>query len=190
MKCVVLGLRLKQLGGYKATTFHNQIKNEMRRTIQDYPDPWGAAIELLYTGMSPGVGIWAAEIAVELNLPFIAAIPFENHYKVWTQNEQRKYHKLLKNAAEVVHVDRQPNFISRDVPPGVFDSRKPTRCNIWMRDQLESGDLIIAVHAPRQSNRVISSINRYYTQDREITLTEIDITQFPNSPEMQDDIPF
>lgn len=48
----------------------------------------------------------AAEAAMELGIPFVAAVPFEGQELYWTNNLQIRYHQLLRGAARVVYTDK------------------------------------------------------------------------------------
>lgn len=55
-------------------------------------------------GMALGVDSWAANIAIKLDIPFIAAVPFEGHERKWPESSQKTFHKLLSKACEKVIV--------------------------------------------------------------------------------------
>ena len=57
--------------------------------------------EKAISGMAQGVDQWAAEICIERNIPFVAAVPFEGHEKKWPKKTQDHYNDLLSQAAEV-----------------------------------------------------------------------------------------
>jgi uncharacterized phage-like protein YoqJ len=58
----------------------------------------------LITGMALGVDQWAAEEAIALKLPFIAAIPCRNQDRFWGHEAQKRYSDLMKHAARVTYV--------------------------------------------------------------------------------------
>ena len=77
----------------------------------------------IITGMALGVDSIAAEIAIELGIPFIAAVPFKGQECKWPKPSQEKYHYLLSKAFEVVYVSE----------PGYAPWKMQTR-NQWMVD--------------------------------------------------------
>jgi uncharacterized phage-like protein YoqJ len=60
------------------------------------------------SGMALGVDQDWAWVAVEMGLPFVAAIPCVNHEKHWPIRSQADYHRLLALAAKVIHVTKEP----------------------------------------------------------------------------------
>lgn len=60
--------------------------------------------EKIISGMALGIDQWAANIAIKLKIPFIAAIPFEGQEKAWPKQSQDTFNLLLKHAAEQVIV--------------------------------------------------------------------------------------
>lgn len=60
--------------------------------------------EKAISGMALGVDQWAANICVKLNIPFIAAVPFEGQENIWPAESKRIYQLLLNKAAEKVIV--------------------------------------------------------------------------------------
>jgi uncharacterized phage-like protein YoqJ len=55
----------------------------------------------LISGMSLGWDTIAAETAIKLNIPLIAAVPFEDQASLWTQEQQEYYLGLLGYAKEI-----------------------------------------------------------------------------------------
>lgn len=84
------------------------------------------------TGMALGVDQLAAEICIELNIPFIAAVPCDDQEKVWPNKSQVRYKEILSKAKEVVIVS-----------PGAYYSQCMQVRNIYMVDR---ADVIIGVH--------------------------------------------
>lgn len=58
----------------------------------------------LITGMAVGVDQIAAEVAIRLSVPFVAAVPFAGQEKLWPPRVQEHYRELLTKAADVVTV--------------------------------------------------------------------------------------
>lgn len=83
------------------------------------------------SGMALGWDQAWAEASLDLQIPFIAAIPFEGQDKVWPGEARRFYNKLLSKALEVVIVN-----------DGAYAPWKMQTRNQWMVDR---ADKIIAL---------------------------------------------
>ena len=57
--------------------------------------------DLVISGMALGFDTLAAEVALENNIPYIAAIPFVEQAKLWPKKDQEKYLFLLEYAKEI-----------------------------------------------------------------------------------------
>lgn len=62
----------------------------------------------IVTGMALGVDTVAAEVAMALQIPFVAAVPFPGQEAKWSDAQQEHYRMLLSYASEVVTVDKGP----------------------------------------------------------------------------------
>lgn len=60
------------------------------------------------SGMAQGVDTWAAEVCVEMDIPFIAALPCDGWGSQWSLPAQESYQALLKKAKEIVVVSSGP----------------------------------------------------------------------------------
>lgn len=111
------GHRPNKIGGYS----DNPIQQKIRRAIKD------TLIKLqpekAISGMALGVDQWAAEICVELKIPFIAAVPFLGQEKIWPAASQQKFRELLKKADTV-----------QIVCDGEYAAWKLQKRNEWMVD--------------------------------------------------------
>lgn len=87
--------------------------------------------EKVITGMALGVDQWAAMIAHKLNIPYLAAIPFENQESKWPEESKKTFRLLRKLASEEVVVSE-----------GEYSSIKMQIRNQWMVDNC---DKLIAV---------------------------------------------
>lgn len=115
----VTGHRPDKLGGYSDSA---RIKLEKLAK--------GVLTELkptkVITGMALGWDQAIATACVELNIPFIAAIPFRGQETKWPVESQERYHKLLSHAAEVVIVCE-----------GSYAAYKMQLRNQWIVDRCE-----------------------------------------------------
>lgn len=93
------GHRPDELGGWdlpNPTYIH--VCQQIEKTLKEVQP------EKVISGMALGVDQWAANIAVKLNIPFVAAMPFVGQDSVWPAASQKTYHALLKRASEQVIV--------------------------------------------------------------------------------------
>jgi len=82
--------------------------------------------------MAQGVDQWAAEICVELEIPFTAALPFRGQERLWRSKAARAYYHVLLQKAARVEV----------LSPGGYSLLKMTYRTCWMVDHC---DLLVAV---------------------------------------------
>ena len=113
------GHRPNKLGGYKTpnptynwVTF--RLDEELRLLKPDYA----------ISGMALGVDQWAAQVCVDLKIPFLAAVPFAGQESMWPLQSQRHYHNLLKKAFQTVVVSQ-----------GGYAAVKMQKRNEYMVDQ-------------------------------------------------------
>jgi len=83
------------------------------------------------SGMSLGFDMAMAQAAIELEVPFIAAIPFEGQESKWPKESQEYYHKLLEQASEI-------EFVSN---PG-YEAWKMQKRNEFM---VNNSDVVVAL---------------------------------------------
>lgn len=91
----------------------------MRNRFKDNLDK----IEVFITGMAAGFDLWAADEAIELGIPVIAARPWAGHKP--RKDDSELYQKVLDAAIEVVDVDPSEKYRG----PWVYQKR-----NEWMVD--------------------------------------------------------
>jgi len=97
------GHRPSKLG---TDTHSGYIDNPLRAWIRDELRKILRVLRPLYgiSGMALGVDQIAAEVCLDLGIPFIAAVPFKGQEHVWHADAQKKYHELLSKAHEVIVV--------------------------------------------------------------------------------------
>lgn len=95
-------------------------------------------VELVICGMALGIDTLFAKIAIELNLPLLAAIPFKGQELHWPVHSQNLYHAILSTYSKCT------TYI---VSEGGYAGFKMQKRNIWMVDQLkpETSDMLISV---------------------------------------------
>lgn len=121
---------------YVAVTGHRPDKLPDRATGYKVPNPYYDIVvkglveaftkfepDYVLTGMALGVDQWAAEICLNMTIPFVAAIPFEGQEKMWPPHSQAKYHWLLSRA-----------YAKYVICEGGFEPWKMQKRNEWMVD--------------------------------------------------------
>ena len=132
MKIAVTGHRPNKLNneydgvGICSTFIRNEIKAVLAKHTQN-----GQTLELI-SGMALGVDMLFAQIAIELNIPLIAAIPFKGQQSMWPKQSQDRFNKILS-------YDKCESVI---VSEGAYTPQKMQIRNQWMVDNC---DLLIAV---------------------------------------------
>ena len=120
------GHRPNKLGGYKLPNpTYLKVCQEIEKTLLELKP------EKVISGMALGVDSWAANIAIKLNIPFIAAVPFIEQDKIWPLESKKIYQILLSKAAEKVIVS-----------DGGYEAYKLQIRNEWMVNRC---DKLIAV---------------------------------------------
>lgn len=120
------GHRPDKLGGYKLPNpTYIYVCQQIEKALKELKP------EKVITGMALGVDQWAAFVAHKLNIPFLAAIPFEGQELKWPEASQKTYRLLRKLAAEEVIVS-----------PGGYAANKMQIRNQWMVDNC---DILIGV---------------------------------------------
>ena len=121
----ITGHRPDKLGGYAHCETHEIIQKRLAYALYELrPDK-------VISGMALGIDQWAAEIAIGLGIPVIAAIPFIEQASAWPASSQAVYNDLLAKCSEIVYVNA----------PGYAGWKMQTR-NKWMVDR---ADVILAV---------------------------------------------
>lgn len=91
----VTGHRPDKLGGYiTPNPFYDLVVKGLADAINKFKPDY------LITGMSQGVDQWAAEICLNVGIPYVAAIPFQGQECKWPAKAQARYHWLLSKAHE------------------------------------------------------------------------------------------
>jgi uncharacterized phage-like protein YoqJ len=112
------GHRPDKFGGWNPD---NPVVEQVRRVLRDgLTANWP-----LYaiSGMAQGVDQWAAEVCVEMGIPFVAALPCDGWGLQWPPLAQARYQVLLCKAKEIVVVSAGP-----------YKPWKLQRRNEWMVD--------------------------------------------------------
>lgn len=74
-------------------------------------------IDFLITGMAIGFDTWIAEVALELDIPIHAYIPFTGQESQWPTSSKEKYRDIISKSAKVVTLNKEYHpraFTERD----------------------------------------------------------------------------
>lgn len=120
------GHRPDKLGGYKLPNpTYIKVCQAIDKALKELKP------EKIISGMALGIDQWAANIAHNLGIPFIAAISFAGQESKWPTQSQKIYQALLKLSCEQIIVS-----------PGAYSVDKMMIRNQWMVDH---SDMVIAV---------------------------------------------
>lgn len=112
----ITGHRPPAVGGYKVPNpIYDSILYGLEAAFQQFKPSY------VFTGMALGVDQWAAEVCLNMHIPYVAIIPFEGQDKMWPPHSQAKYHWLLQKAAQKVVVC-----------PGAFEPWKMQKRNEYL----------------------------------------------------------
>lgn len=148
----ITGHRPKILGGYKIPNpTYRFIVSETEKFLTE-----NKATKII-TGMCIGYDQWAAELAIKLKIPFIAAIPFIGQELLWPTDSQLAYRKILSQAEHV-----------EIVSPGGFASWKMHARNRWIVDHSDvmlaafngtKGGTFNCIEYAKEQNKQLKIIN-------------------------------
>lgn len=102
------------------------------------------------TGMAQGFDQIVAQVCVEMNIDFVAVLPFKGMEKRWGQEAQKTYKNLLKLSKEIHFVDE-----------GGFQKWKYLRRDEWIADNC---DELISYLDDRGSGGTYYTVNFFENQ--------------------------
>jgi uncharacterized phage-like protein YoqJ len=117
------GHRPDKVGGYST--------DALKRLIAFFEiqlKPLKKEIKIMNVGMAQGVDTAVAIACIRLKIPIRACIPCDNQEKIWPEEAQARYRKILEKAAETVIVN-----------PGEYAGWKMHARNEYMVDNSEKG---------------------------------------------------
>jgi len=103
MNVSFFGHRIQDMGGFQGNTFQEGVRKQIQQTLINHFNRKEKIV--LLTGLNLGIEQWAAGTALDLKVPYIVYIPFDNPESKWPKMSQKVYGHLLKNAQSKIIVD-------------------------------------------------------------------------------------
>jgi uncharacterized phage-like protein YoqJ len=134
---------------------------KLRETIERFIEKRG--ITTFITGMAIGIDMWSAQIVLKLrktnpNLKLVCAIPCDKQYIKWSEEDQKTYHKILKEADYVYYVSDEPYTVwCMEVRNKWMVNHARIIIGVW--DGVENGGTWNAIKYAKKQQRIIVCIN-------------------------------
>jgi hypothetical protein len=166
--------------------FHKTIDSAVRDFL-DTNKP-----QLVYTTLELGAQRSLAKWCIANKIPYIAALPFKNLDIMWSTTERERHRYFLRKAAKVILVDRQPNYMSLNMPPDVPCVHKYITAYNFIINKLEAyRDKLIEIIPTRKGEYTSRPISHTYNVYPTVVVSTILI--YPGFYEQElndDDVPF
>lgn len=122
---MVTGHRPDKLGGYDLPNPTEQwVRATLRSLLEGFLRKHGDVTAI--SGMAIGADQIYCEVALDLGVPVIAAVPFEGQESMWSRASQDHYHALLGRCAQIEYI----------CDPG-YELWKMHHRNQWLVDQAD-----------------------------------------------------
>lgn len=102
----VVGHRPPALGGWDDHRTHRRVLELITSQLAGFR--WEHPDLRVLTGLRPGVEQLAAEAAADLDIPYVAVVPFPDMDAPWPGEARRRYRDLVAGAASTVVLRRRP----------------------------------------------------------------------------------
>jgi len=145
----ITGHRPADLGGYEIP---NPVYDNVRKLLTEKFKELNP--QMVISGMALGADQWAAYVAIELCIPFTAAVPCDNQDSRWPADSRKQYQELLGLAAKVVVVS-----------PGPYAAYKMHKRSQWMVD---NSDVLVAIWTGKQHGGTFSCVQYAKSQNKDI----------------------
>jgi len=123
------GHRPPKLGGYGESAARTKLLEKLDDRLTTLQIAHGDEI-ICISGMALGFDQWAAQKCIDLDIPFIAAIPFDDTKMPWPRAAYKKYGQILEKAARKVYVST--------------GGYHPTKMQVRNQYMVDNADLVIA----------------------------------------------
>ena len=155
---MITGHRPSKLGGYcNDNPIAKKVKSDIKNILINAND--SVSITGI-TGMAIGADQYFAEVCFELDIPYIAYVPFPNQEKMWPNPVKSKYYDLLSQSLDIVQVS-----------DGNFTPKKMQLRNIAMSND---ADMAIAVWNKKKAGGTYNCIS-YLRQQKEVPIIFIEV---------------
>lgn len=118
MNIMISGHRKQKLLNYDCNWIKNAIRGLLVNTEREKGFIKG------YSGMASGIDLWFCEICKELNILYVACIPFEEQAQTMEVEDRILRDELIKSASEVQHVRNRFMIETCDAAIIVWDGNK------------------------------------------------------------------
>lgn len=118
MKIMVSGHRKQKLLGYDCEWIKKAIRDIVVKLKAEKGFVKG------YSGMASGIDLWFCEICKELDVPYVACIPFEEQSETMETEDRILRDGLIKSALEVQHVRNRLMVENCDTAIIIWDGNK------------------------------------------------------------------
>jgi uncharacterized phage-like protein YoqJ len=122
MKCLISGHRLFKLANYEL----GWIKRAIEDTILENQH----LISYGYSGMASGVDLWFCQALSQLDIPYVACIPFEEQAETMEEDERQLREGMISVAASVRKVKNSWMVETSDMGIIVWDGNKGGTHNV------------------------------------------------------------
>lgn len=134
-------------------TYNENSKNilEVKKNIRKFLSIQKRHIQHLITGGALGVDMWSSEIALELEIPLMVAIPFKGQNKTWPKESQERHLNIIKKTSKIYVINTNEDismtfeeYLKLPAKTATFSvlSRWFDERNKWMVDRC---DVVMAV---------------------------------------------
>lgn len=136
------GHRPNKLGGYNNESFLKLV-NIAEDALKQME------VTEVISGMALGWDMALAQAAINLNIPFVAAVPFKGYENMWQEKSKKYYYKLLTKAKRIEYI------CEGDYSPDKMQIR-----NEWMVDNC---DIMLSMYNGDKSGGTYNCI-KYITK--------------------------
>lgn len=118
MKVMISGHRKQKLLNYDCDWIREEIKNKLSELKAEKGFVKG------YSGMASGIDLWFCEICKELDIPYVACIPFEEQSQTMEAEDKILRDELIKSASYIQYVRNRFMIETCDTAIVVWDGNK------------------------------------------------------------------
>lgn len=133
--------------------FEKWVKKQLKLKFKEF----GAT--KIISGMALGVDTFAADVALEMNIPLLAAIPFVGQEKMWLASSIKKYNDILSKASEKVIVSE-----------GSYTASKMQIRNQWMVD---NSNILIGVYNGSKTGGTYNCLTYAHSENKIVSIVKV-----------------